>query len=111
VAPYWDERFRGYGGDKNSYIDHLRLMGYQFTLIPEHFAVHHPHPPSAARKEWSDAENSALQEEMRKLLVQFDKDLKRMYKDTESVLKVCPENFIRALPDPSGERTGYSLPI
>lgn len=45
-APYFDERFRGYGWDKIVHIQHLLSSGFKFMVQPNAWVVHRPHPPS-----------------------------------------------------------------
>jgi hypothetical protein len=42
IVPYYDERFHGYGKNKIQHVAHLRVMGYQFAILPEGFIVHYP---------------------------------------------------------------------
>jgi Glycosyl-transferase for dystroglycan len=53
-APYYDERFHGYGKNKIQLISHLRIMGYQFHVLPKGFIVHNPHVESASKESWNE---------------------------------------------------------
>lgn len=53
VAPFYDERFYGYGKNKIELISHLRFMGYRFAILPRGFLIHHPHPESIAKETWT----------------------------------------------------------
>jgi hypothetical protein len=53
VAPFYDERFYGYGKNKIEMISHLRFMGYRFAILPRGFLIHHPHPESVAKDTWN----------------------------------------------------------
>lgn len=44
IAPWFDERFVGYGGNKISYINQLHGLGFQFYVHPTAYAMHVPHP-------------------------------------------------------------------
>ncbi len=50
-APFWDERFVYYGFDKVVYVYVLARLGFKFTVLADHFAVHKPHP----RDPWYEA--------------------------------------------------------
>jgi hypothetical protein len=51
AGPY-DERFAGYGKNKIELVMRLRARGWRFLVLPRSFAVHVPHPPSAAHATW-----------------------------------------------------------
>jgi len=96
IPPYFDERFTGYGEDKISWLHHLRKRGYRFYILPEGFAVHHPHPWSGASVTWGK-EADGLRLEMQKRLKQYTQELKDMYKDSSrEVVGQCAK--IRPLP-------------
>lgn len=42
-APWCDERFVGYGGNKIAYIKHLEGLGFDFHVHPYGYAIHVPH--------------------------------------------------------------------
>jgi len=42
-----DERFRGYGHDKEAHIYELAKAGYEFFVLPSVFVVHVHHPDTA----------------------------------------------------------------
>ena len=50
-GPY-DERFTGYGKNKIELVMRLRASGWTFFVLPRAFAVHVPHPTSAAHAHW-----------------------------------------------------------
>ncbi|XP_022240712.1 LARGE xylosyl- and glucuronyltransferase 2-B-like isoform X1 [Limulus polyphemus] len=55
--PLYDERFRGYGMDKITYIMELCAAGYQFVVLPDVWITHLPHPRNPLLgKLMSDAE-------------------------------------------------------
>ena len=43
VAPWCDERFVGYGGNKIAYINQLQGSGFSFHVHPFGFVIHVPH--------------------------------------------------------------------
>jgi len=43
IAPWTDERFVGYGGNKIAYMNQLKGMGFTFHVHPYAFSVHVPH--------------------------------------------------------------------
>jgi hypothetical protein len=51
-TPLFDERFVGYGKNKIQWIQHLRLSGFEFYVVPRAFVMHCPHEVSAARNDW-----------------------------------------------------------
>jgi Glycosyl-transferase for dystroglycan len=71
VAPYYDERFHGYGKNKIQLIAHLRLLGYRFFVLPEGFIVHNPHVPSRSKREWENRHQSTLHHDMDRLYESF----------------------------------------
>lgn len=48
VAPWCDERFVGYGGNKIAYITQLHGQGFSFHVHPYGFVIHVPHVKTAA---------------------------------------------------------------
>jgi hypothetical protein len=90
VAPYYDERFHGYGKNKIQHIAHLRMLGYQFAILPEGFVTHNPHRESKAKETWNNVKGSELHAEMDKLYPKFLKELLVMYRDTkEHIVELC----------------------
>jgi Glycosyl-transferase for dystroglycan len=71
VAPYYDERFHGYGKNKIQLISHLRIMGYQFNVLPQGFIVHNPHIESAAKDTWNNINENTLHHTMDALYQTF----------------------------------------
>jgi Glycosyl-transferase for dystroglycan len=79
VAPYYDERFHGYGKNKIQLIAHLRLLGYQFFVLPEGFIVHNPHVPSSSKRQWENQHQSTLHHDMDRLYESFLQALVNKY--------------------------------
>jgi len=52
-TPTFDERFVGYGKNKIQWIQHLRLVGFNFYVVPKAFVMHCPHPTSSSRQNWA----------------------------------------------------------
>ncbi|VDK76643.1 unnamed protein product [Litomosoides sigmodontis] len=44
--PPYDQRFVGFGWNKVSHVMSLNAAGYEFTILPDAFIIHHPHVPS-----------------------------------------------------------------
>lgn len=89
VAPYYDERFYGYGKNKISYIQHLRVSGYRFSVLPQGFLVHNPHVESDAKEEWNK-EGSSLHHDMDTLYPKFLKELAAIYQpEKEQIVGMC----------------------
>ena len=55
--PAFDERFRGYGGDKTSHAYELARAGHVLVVLPDAFAVHAAHAPApwASESNWTRA--------------------------------------------------------
>ena len=66
LAPWCDERFVGYGGNKIAYINQLQGLGFGFHVHPYGFAIHVPHVRTraadifVARKQRGEAEMEEL---------------------------------------------------
>lgn len=76
AAPYYDERFHGYGKNKIQHVQHVRFLGYLFAVLPpQGFLVHAPHPDSAVKEQWNDVKASALHREMDRLYREFLREL------------------------------------
>jgi len=91
VAPYYDERFHGYGKDKASYVSLLRLMGYHFLVLPREFLVHHPHPPSQAQEVFisSAKEPSSLRNQMKTLYKDFLEEAASIHSNQHPTVQFC----------------------
>ena len=80
VAPYYDERFHGYGKNKIQLISHLRLMGYRFTVLPRGgFIVHNPHVESSSKAVWNNIQEHSLHRTMDVLYQTFLNELVSIY--------------------------------
>ena len=60
ATPFFDERFVGYGKNKIQWIQHLRLLGFTFHVMPKIFVIHCPHEDSTARRTRASASEEAL---------------------------------------------------
>jgi hypothetical protein len=92
VAPYYDERFYGYGKNKIQMISHLRFLGYQFSILSHGFIVHNPHNESNAKKVWNDVQDYKLHETMDALYPKFLNELLEKYKtvtDPRTIVVQC----------------------
>jgi hypothetical protein len=90
VAPYYDERFYGYGKNKIQLISHLRFMGYHFSVLPKGFIVHNPHFESVAKQTWNNVQGNKLHQEMDALYPEFLEELWGMYKGTtDYIVQQC----------------------
>ena len=93
LAPHYDERFYGYGKNKIEYISHLRSLGYHFSVLPEGFITHNPHPESKVKELWNNVKDNDLHKSMDKLYPDFLKELEIKYKHlADSIVKVCPRH-------------------
>jgi hypothetical protein len=75
-APYYDERFFGYGKNKIQHVSHLRHLGYTFAVLPGAYLVHFPHPESSAKSEWHGTTKEGHHRNMDVLYKDFNKKLK-----------------------------------
>lgn len=93
VSPYYDERFHGYGKNKIQHVQHLRMMGYRYLVLPEGFIVHNPHVESKVKERWNNVGQSSLHHKMDELYTQFLKELFERYYDSTiskgEVLEPC----------------------
>ena len=95
VAPYYDERFYGYGKNKIELISQLRFMGYQFYVLPEGFIIHNPHLESNVKETWNtNHDGNNLHGKMDKLYQDiFLKELATIYgsnkADRQKMVKLC----------------------
>lgn len=91
-APYYDERFYGYGKNKIQLISHIRFLGYQFSILPHGFVVHNPHTDSSAKQVWNDVQDYKLHETMDALYPQFLNELYEKYQhetDPRTIVQQC----------------------
>jgi hypothetical protein len=51
-TPLFDETFTGYGKNKIQHVVHLRLAGFQFSVLSYAYVIHFPHAKSKARLKW-----------------------------------------------------------
>ena len=96
VAPYYDERFLGYGHNKIQFMAHIRWMGYQFVVIPKGgFLVHSPHVMSSQKSIWLDGENE-LRRNNTDLFDAFINELDSIY--GQATLEINEETGDRVYP-------------
>lgn len=60
-APFYDARFRGQGGDKQSHALQLNAEGYQFLVIRDTFMIHKDH----SKMDWPDGGFKKAQKEIK----------------------------------------------
>ena len=44
ILPLFDERFINYGFNKVQWIENLRYLGFEFSVLSQAFAIDIPHP-------------------------------------------------------------------
>ena len=71
AVPFYDERFHGYGKNKIQHVQHLRLLGYQFGVLPQGFLIHNPHADSLVKETWNNRTASDLHASMDALYPAF----------------------------------------
>ena len=74
LAPWCDERFVGYGGNKISYINHLKGLGYGFYVHPYGYAIHVPHSRTRAADRFV-AHKKSGQAEMENLRAEIEREI------------------------------------
>ncbi|KAL7518174.1 hypothetical protein ACHAWX_003026 [Stephanocyclus meneghinianus] len=89
MTPYYDERFYGYGKNKIQHISHLRFRGFQFSVLPQSFVVHHPHPESSVKQVWNNQKENTLHGKMDKLYRKYITELENEYSDVAGVVPQC----------------------
>ena len=52
-TPAFDERFVGYGKNKIQWVQHVRMLGFAFHVLPQGFVIHVPHSKSKSRDTWN----------------------------------------------------------
>lgn len=86
AAPYYDERFLGYGWNKVEYIRHVRELGYLLWVVPRGFIIHAPHPPSTSMQAFFKGKDEAamaiLRKPMRTLWGKFQEELSLLVSST-----------------------------
>jgi hypothetical protein len=101
-APFYDERFHGYGKNKIQYIQHLRFLSYQFAVLPQGFLVHNPHAPSPAKAVWTNVTSlSRLHQSMDALYPQFLQELADKYRQASwgnDMVQACGHHATQQLP-------------
>jgi hypothetical protein len=88
---YYDERFHGYG-NKIQHVAHLRVMGYQFAILPEGFIVHYPHRESKAKESWKNVNGSELHAAMDKLYPKFSSDSLSCTRYRDHMVGLCSDD-------------------
>ena len=97
VAPYYDERFLGYGHNKIQFMAHIRWMGYRFSVLPNGgFLVHSPHVMSSQKSVWLNGDNE-LRRNNTNLYDAFINELDSIYYGTVAP-EVKEENSDRIYP-------------
>ncbi|KAL7535982.1 hypothetical protein ACHAXR_006846 [Thalassiosira sp. AJA248-18] len=91
LTPYYDERFYGYGKNKIQHISHLRFRGVPFSVLPQSFVVHHPHPESSVKQVWNDRKKNSLHHNMDHLYQDYIKELTGEYSHVDNVVPQCDE--------------------
>jgi hypothetical protein len=76
LAPWADERFVGYGGNKIAYMNQLHGLGFQFYVHPSGFVVHVPHTSTDAFKKFVE-KKKAGKAKMNDLRILVEEDIAR----------------------------------
>jgi len=99
-APPFDERFVGYGKNKIQWIQHLRLLGFSFHVMPRVFVVHCPHEDSNARRSWE-----AFRDKKDRLFNEFVRGVTQARNATIST-KMCKTGVNWGVLHPGGKDPG-----
>lgn len=91
LTPYYDERFYGYGKNKIQHISHLRFRGVPFSVLPQAFTVHHPHPESSVKQVWNNWKKNELHQNMDRLYQDYIKGLNDAYSGVENAVPQCDD--------------------
>jgi len=89
LTPYYDERFYGYGKNKIQHISHLRFRGVPFSVLPQSFVVHHPHPESSVKQVWNNRKKNSLHRNMDQLYQEYINDLTEKYSHVDNAVPQC----------------------
>lgn len=100
-VPHFDERFVNYGKNKVQWITHLRLLGYQFYVLSQSFAIDVPHPRyqkeksmmdrSQIAKDWfSEGEKTNWKTKMHVLIDAFTQEIVWETTNVPILTPLCP---------------------
>jgi len=76
MAPWADERFVGYGGNKIAFINQLHGLGFGFHVHPYGFAIHVPHRKTRAADIFNIRKVRGIAE-MDELRIRVESEVKR----------------------------------
>lgn len=101
LAPWADERFVGYGGNKIAYMNQLHGLNFTFHVHPYGYAIHVPHPRThasnvfVAQKRRGESKMEALRAEIEEQI------LKGSYSPVVRHCKEKPQEEVVIERDPS----------
>ncbi|KAK8811692.1 glycosyltransferase-like protein LARGE1 [Blastocystis sp. ATCC 50177/Nand II] len=90
--PRFDERFINYGFNKVQWIEHLRYLGYEFSVLAQSYAVDMPHSLSDYAKKYN-AGFKRNHVDMLTLYRRFLYDLRQSEKDESRILLCLPASI------------------
>ncbi|KAK8796405.1 hypothetical protein WA588_000540 [Blastocystis sp. NMH] len=90
--PLFDERFINYGFNKVQWIENLRYLGFEFSVLSQAFAVDIPHSSSGYAKDYSK-EFKERNVEMLHLYRRFLYELRTNSRDESRQLLCLPKNI------------------
>jgi len=73
-VPFFDERYIYYGDDKTQWNNHLKWLGTEMWVIPNHYILHLPHKPNS----WAGQERKQVGSILKKLRPEFAYELQMM---------------------------------
>lgn len=100
--PRFDERFINYGFNKVQWIEHLRYLGYEFSILAQSYAVDMPHSLCAVerglkgRSDYAKKYNAGFKRnhvDMLTLYRRFLYDLRQSEKDESRILLCLPASI------------------
>lgn len=97
--PRFDERFINYGFNKVQWIEHLRYLGYEFSVLAQSYAMDMPHSLFAAgdglksRSDYAKKYNAGFKKNHVDMLILYRRflyDLRHSTKDESRILLCLP---------------------
>lgn len=92
-VPWYDERFVGYYRNKVAHLEHMYSLGIQFTVHPDAYTIHRPHPPSSSLQSGGHVESGHFRR-----MLQLDSNVRRAmsigeYTPVTTFSSLCPSRM------------------
>ncbi|KAF9392112.1 hypothetical protein CPB97_004117 [Podila verticillata] len=88
--PYYDERFKNQGGDKQSHALMMNAIGFKFLVLRDHFMYHMDHPKLA----WTGAGLDQKNERDFTYFADYSPMLERIFGSTYRWPRGCSDPFV-----------------